>query len=395
MSSVLRAWGRPVRPGPVANVRWMDMARDRDNLVRKKWPIAGLLSVVGIVGASLVVAGASLGGGSTHGAGTGPAVPIQLEGVTLTAATCPVGTFCITAAPVTGIGPTTPKTVTLTLNNPNSFPIYVTQLGITAGAAGSCNGAATLASPGWRAVSTSPLPTDAIPVGPARSSGPGQATQTVTLAWTDSLSVNQTPCLNTTIPLTFSGQATEYGNCITGSQSSLTVSAGQVDCVAGTGKVTGGITVASGGGLVLDPGATVTGGIKENSGATENLLCGASVTGGLTISGSSGPVVLGNGNYCDGDSITGGVILTSNTGGIEVVNNRITGGLTVTGNSGSVPGSQSGGEPASVGSNQYIGGNSISGGITCTPNNSPGLANGGSANSVNGPRSGTQCAGSF
>ena len=356
----------------------------------------GSLIAAGIMFAALCIAAASIvGGGTTSGIPKGQAIATQLDGVNLAAAKCATGTFCISGS-VTGIGPiTAPQTLTLTINNPNSFPIYVTKLTVAAGTAGTCNGAATLASTGWQAVSTSPLPTDALPVAAATSSGPGQATRTVTVNWTDSLTVDQTHCLNTTIPLVYGGQALSFGNCITGAQSGLTVRANQVDCVGGTGKVTGGITVANGGGLVLDSGASVAGGIKETSGATENLFCGANITGGITITASTGPVVLGNGNYCAGNAITGGVSLTNSTDGIEVVKNNITGGLTVTGNSGLVPGSQSGGEPVGVGSNQYVASNSISGGITCTPNNSPGLSNGGSPNRVNGPRSGTQCSGSF
>lgn len=371
--------------------------------VPRSFVLSGALAtgVLAFAGAGGLSDGHSLGSGRRT-APSGPAIKTQVLGENLTASTtCPPSGFwfCI-AGSTTGVGPNSPQLVTLTLSNPNSFPIYVTSLSVSAQdtntVKGLCPGSITITSPGWAAVDTSPVPTDAIAVGPASSSGPGTTTKTITVKWLDSTSKDQTQCEGTSIPLSYGGHAVWFGNCISGPHNGgVTVPPNQVDCVSSTGRVTGGITVPSGSGLVLMNGASVTGGIKANSGASEFLLCGASVTGGITVSGATGPVVVGTGNYCPPTSITGGLFLTNNTGGIEVVGNRVTGGLTVTGNSGSVPSSQSGGEPASVGSNQYVGGNNISGGITCSPNNSPGLSHGGSPNSVSGPRTGSQCQGGF
>ncbi|HET9731316.1 MAG TPA: hypothetical protein VFP54_01465 [Acidimicrobiales bacterium] len=375
------------------------------------WKATGIglpLITAAIVGASLCLGASSVSEGTGRSAvPLGQAIPSQVLGETLTAAAiCPTGGFCI-SGDVTNLSPSTPQTLTLNLSNPNSFPIYVTSLTVTAGtttASGGTCPAGTITSSGWTASggavvqSSGVLPPDAIPVPAATSSSAyGTASRIVTVTFdAKSTATDQTPCLSTKIPLTYGGSAYWFGNCISNSENGgLTVPAGQVDCVSSTGKVTGGITIPSGSGLVLMGGASVTGGIKANSGATEFLLCGASVTGGVTVSGASGPVIAGNGNYCASNSISGGLFLTNNTGGIEVVGNKISGGLIVTGNSGSVPGSQSGGEPASVGPNQFVGGNKISGGITCTPNNSPGLSSGGSANSISGPRTGSQCQGSF
>jgi hypothetical protein len=404
-------------PNGLAAVSTPSTVNDGDNPdglnrsgVKVKGKLAGLglpVLAAGVVGGSLFFGANSVSEGANHDrVQPGQGIPTQVLGETLTAAAvCPTGGFCM-AGSVTGLGPTTPQTLTLTLSNPNSFPIYVTSLTVTAGTIAS-NGntcpANTITSPGWTASGgaivqpNGVLPPDAIPVAAATSSGYGMASQTVTVSFDGtSTTAYQTPCLNSKIPLTYGGNAYWYGNCISNTHSGgFSVSPNQVDCVAGTGKVTGGITVPSTSGLVLESGASVTGGIKETSGATETLFCGATITGGVTVSASPDPVIIGNGKYCAGNSITGGLTVTNNSGGIEIAGNKITAGLTVSGNSGSVPGSQSGGEPANVGLNQYVGANSISGGVTCTPNNTPGLSSGGNTNSIRGPRTGSQCQGTF
>lgn len=298
----------------------------------------------GMIGGALAMAAVFiLGGGSAPNAAKAGRTPSVLPGMTLTSATstCLTGTFCISGS-VAGISPTAPQNLTLTLTNPNPFPIYVTQLRVAAGPAGDCNGGATLASPGWQA-SRSPLPsdavppTDAVPVGAASSNGPGQGSKAVTLTWTDSRTVDQTPCVNKQIPLTYTGQASWYGQCLTGKQNGLSVPSGTVACLGAGANVSNGIKVNSGGGLVIDPGAAVSGGINSAGGATQILFCGANLSGGVKISKATGPVIIGNGTYCPGNSIGGGLTVTNNNGGVTAIGNTVTGGSTMSGNSGPVP----------------------------------------------------------
>jgi hypothetical protein len=308
--------------------------------VKPKWLASGVtVAVLATVTGSLLLGAASVQTGRASSSGSQrPATAIEIAAATPTAsATCPTGRFCISGS-VTGVSPATGQTETLTLTNPNAFPIFVTSLGLAASDVGSCPGSITIGSPGFVASDTSPIPTDAIPVASATSSGPGTATKTITVRWADSKTINQTPCLHTPIPLTYSGHALWYGNCITGAQNGgLTVAAPTVACVASTGRVTGGITVASGAGLVLDPGATVTGGVNAANKATEIMLCGASISGGVTVTKATGQVVIGNGSYCPGNTISGGLTVTNNTGGVKVVGNSVNGQTNVSNNSGPTP----------------------------------------------------------
>lgn len=303
-----------------------------------------LMAGAGIIAGAFAIAAAfALGAAPAPTAAKGVRTPSVLPGMTLTSATsmCLTGTFCISGS-VAGITPTAPQNLTLTLTNPNPFPIYVTQLRVAAGPTGDCNGGATLASPGWQA-SRTPLPSDAVPpadavaVGAASSNGPGQGTKTVAVRWTDSRTVDQTPCVNKQIPLTYTGQASWYGQCLTGKQNGLSVPSGTVACVGGGANVSNGIKINSGGGLVIDPGATVSGGINSPGGAIQVLFCGANLSGGVKITKATGPVIIGNGTYCAGNSIGGGLSVTSSTGGVTAVGNTVTGGSNITGNSGSPP----------------------------------------------------------
>lgn len=196
------------------------------------------------------------------------------------------------------------------------------------------------------------------------------ATYTPTSGSTDWLSSSSSQ-----VPLTVG-----FTNCITANQNGgLTVPSGQTYCITSTGKVTGGVTVQPGGGLVYY--GTVTGGITS-TGAVGIWLCGTSVSGGVSVTGSTGQVVIGNGSSCAANSIKGGLTVSSNTGGVQIVGNNVTGGITVNNNSGPTP--------TSV---QYVGGNSFTGGLACSGNVAS-LSNNGQPNSGSGTRSG-QCAGSF
>jgi beta-glucosidase len=122
-----------------------------------------------------------------------------------------------------------------------------------------------------------------------------------------------------------------------------TVEAGQQVCLGSGARVTGPLTVDAGGSLNLD-GATVTGHVKV-SGAGVVRVCGTRITGPLTITGSTGLVLVGGDaatGPCAGNTITGPVRITGNTHGVEFNANRVTGSVTITGNTGAVPPPDSG-----------------------------------------------------
>ena len=62
-------------------------------------------------------------------------------------------------------------------------------------------------------------------------------------------------------------------------------------------------------------------------------ICGAKV-GALKITGSTGPVTIGDGEGCAGQQLLAGATLTGNTGGVSVIGNTFKGTVKVTGNSG-------------------------------------------------------------
>jgi hypothetical protein len=98
------------------------------------------------------------------------------------------------------------------------------------------------------------------------------------------------------------------------------------------------VTIQPGGALEAD-GATITAPLKA-TGPAAVRLCQATVTGPTTVSGATGPVVLGDDDgsaACAGNHFGGLVSITSGTGGVEFDGNTVTGPLTITGNTGTLP----------------------------------------------------------
>ncbi len=172
-------------------------------------------------------------------------------------------------------------------------------------------------------------------------------------------------------------------SCITTSVAGpLTISKGQVICLAPGGKVTGVVTVSAGGGLWTS-GGTITGALSS-TGAIGIVLCGSTVTGPVSVTGSTGAVQVG-GSGCAGDTITGGVSLTSNSAGVSFASNHLTGALNVSSNGGGavITGNTETGN-GTVSSNSggvTFTSNTISGSLVIT-NNSGGFTY--SANSISG-----------
>lgn len=173
-------------------------------------------------------------------------------------------------------------------------------------------------------------------------------------------------CQNVTFQFGYAGIAT-YGltssGCITSTQKSYTVKSGQAVCIGG--RITGTLTVQSGGALYLN-GATVNGSLVS-SGAVAVEVCGSTIDGGLSISGNTGFLMVGDGGddpdegvACAGNSIGGGVSLTGNGAGFELAGNAISGNATLTNNSGSGPTSED--------ATSEIEGNTLTGTLSCTGN---------------------------
>jgi choice-of-anchor C domain-containing protein len=123
-------------------------------------------------------------------------------------------------------------------------------------------------------------------------------------------------------------------SCITTSLTGpLTISKGQVICMASGGRVTGPVTISTGGGLWTS-GGTISGPLSS-TGAIGIVLCGSTVTGAVSITGSTGAVQIG-GSGCTGDTITGSVTMTGNGAGASFDGNHLTGALNVSNNAGGV-----------------------------------------------------------
>jgi hypothetical protein len=198
-------------------------------------------------------------------------------------------------------------------------------------------------------------------------------------------------------------QTVTYTNCITTKYTgNLAIITGQDICITNTGSVSGSITVGSGGRLDL-LGGTVSGNVTTSGGAVNvtsgtisgNLsetnpsyayTCSLKLAGNLTVSGSTGFVLVGDngtgGNpNCASDTISGNISLTSNTSGAEIGGDKVSGNVTLTSTTGSGPSPQN--------STPEVESNTISGGLTCT-SNTPAPTDGGHPNAVSGKRSG-QC----
>jgi hypothetical protein len=91
-------------------------------------------------------------------------------------------------------------------------------------------------------------------------------------------------------------------------------------------------------------------------------ICSSVITGSLTVTSSSGLVLVGGDAAfpgCAGSTITGPASLTRNEAGVEFNRNTVTGPLTITGNTGNLPAPDSG--PVHVVGNTVTGPKKIQG----------------------------------
>ena len=167
------------------------------------------------------------------------------------------------------------------------------------------------------------------------------------------------------------------GGCtqtITGTHSGQLNLTSGVTCVVG-GTLTGPVSVGSGAVLAIQSGQ-VNGPIQA-SGAGTVSICTSKLVGRLTVSESTGFVLVGAPSTCGANTMTGPVDLSDNGAGVELSGNTITGPVTVSDNAGS-------GAPPPV-----IGANRITGPVHCAGNVPPPTDNG-NPNTVTGPVTG-QC----
>lgn len=182
----------------------------------------------------------------------------------------------------------------------------------------------------------------------------------------------------------FAGATTNIGctNNLTGTQSSLSLASGSW-CINGA-TVNGPVTIGTGAQVVIVSSrfnSSIT-----SSRAASFALCGSTVTGGVSVSGTTGFVLIGDpgDDVCAANTLGSSVTLSNNTGGVEIAGNtRIGGNVSLTGNSGAGPFPEDF-EPE-------VEGNTIVGSLYCA-SNSPGVKNDGSTNNAGGAKTG-QCAG--
>ena len=190
------------------------------------------------------------------------------------------------------------------------------------------------------------------------------------------------------LSITVGGCATK----ITGSRNRpLTIGAG-VTCLD-QAIVSGPVTIAAG--AVVSIQASTLGGPLSADSPARLAVCGSTISGPASVTGASGPVLLGgaSGTPCTADTVTGRVTLTGDAGGVTLGGATISGPAHVADNGGrvTVSGNTIGG-PASLTGNTgatLVEGNSVNGALSCSGNN-PAPTDGGKPNTSSGPPTG-QC----
>ncbi|MFB7619982.1 Ig-like domain-containing protein, partial [Kitasatospora sp. NPDC056181] len=169
------------------------------------------------------------------------------------------------------------------------------------------------------------------------------------------------------------------GPCTTDHDGPLTVAAGQSLCIAPGGRQNGPVEVRPGGALAVS-GAQINGPVAAN-GALAVTVCHSALAAPVTLTGTSGFVLLGGGEGtdCAGNAFNAPLTLERNTGGLKVSSNTMSAPVRINDNSGSgllpedlVP---------------EFEGNQVGAPLRCA-GNAPTLQQ--SGNTVTGPRSG-QC----
>ena len=179
---------------------------------------------------------------------------------------------------------------------------------------------------------------------------------------------------------------------ITGTHATqLTVSSG-LTCLVGA-KQSGSVTVAAGASLSVT-NSTIDGTVTATSpGAI--TYCGSTEDGKLSVTGATGPVMLGDGGSCAADTIPSLITITGATGSVTVNGLEESGTLTLSGDTGGVTLSASSVNGLvhvenNAGPAVTVAGNTVTGSLYCTGNN-PAPTDNGSINTVSGTAT-SQCA---
>jgi lysophospholipase L1-like esterase len=178
--------------------------------------------------------------------------------------------------------------------------------------------ASVSASDGQSGLASDPSGTVSIPTG---TPGP----KTVERTATDNVGHSTTASCTTLVGAT---------RVISGTVSrTLTVKSGEVVEITSTATVNALVRVQSGGSLDVE-GATLSRQLSS-MGAAFLRVCGSTVARALKITGSTGPVTLGEADAeCPSNTFTGAARLKSNTGGVSVLENQFGGVLSVTAGAG-------------------------------------------------------------
>ncbi|HEY5198296.1 MAG TPA: Ig-like domain-containing protein [Solirubrobacteraceae bacterium] len=125
---------------------------------------------------------------------------------------------------------------------------------------------------------------------------------------------------------------------ITGTSGPVIVKAGESVYLAPGSSVDASVIVDRGG--ILDAEGARINGALDASGPAEVRVCSTQVAGALSVTGSTGLVVVGDDEgtpACAGNRISGSATLSNNTAGVEFDGDTVGGSASVLGNTGSVP----------------------------------------------------------
>lgn len=167
-------------------------------------------------------------------------------------------------------------------------------------------------------------------------------------------------------------------NCASGSQAGSVQLSGNNRCL-NNAHVNGNVTIAPGTNAVI-LNSTISGSLV-GSNAASVTVCNSSTGGSVSLSGSTGFVLVGDpaDDGCGGNTINGALSLSSNHAGFETSHNTVAGNLSLSGDAG--------GGPFPDDSHPEVEVNHVGGSLSCN-GDSPAAVDDGQANVVTGARSG-------
>ena len=266
------------------------------------------------------------------------------------------------------------------ISGPASAPLAMTTAALPAATVGTPY-TATLGATGGTAPYRFSLAAGSLPPGltlnPATGAISGSPVLPGTADFTAQVSDTASPATTATRPLSIT-----TGGCtrtITGTHHGpLTIRKGVTCITAATFR--GSLTITRGATVAIS-GSHISGPFRSNQAETLSV-CSTRITGPVSVTASTGYVLVGNGSpACGASTIRGRVTLTSNADGLELAGNTIFGAVRLTGNSG--PGHDTGTAGLEVEANH------IRGSLACW-RNTPAPTDGSQPNTVTGHAAG-QC----